>query len=633
MKRFFSAVLALLCAAVLPTIVATPAYADQVVSEAVYKADLIALNDSGAVGTARVAVSSTGAVAVQIEATGLNLDGPHAMHVHGKLDDGSVSPSVCPTAADDADADGILTVLEGAPRYGGVLASLTTTGDTSGDSALAIDRFPAGTSYSYARSGMTFAPGVAANMGNFHIVVHGIDENGNGQLDLDQTERSSLTDDLPREGTAPALCGELVPTTVRTWVNTTADSTDVSPGDGQCADSSGACSLRAAVQEANAAPGSAVIFLDGAASYSLSLAGSGEDAGLTGDIDVTSKVKIRARGAKLDLGELDRAFDVSSDGNLRVEKLHVRNGSPADTESGGAYRNLGRLELVKGSVWYSDVSGAGASGGAVFNSGWFKATGTLLKKNTATRAGGAIEALGGHTMLIRVRMDDNVTGPTPGNGGGLHLTGEGRVVVRNSIVTDNLASAEGGGLWNSATGTMVVRDSYIARNRAAGTEADQGGGGVFNDGGTLTVIKSDVYNNRAVHGSGSGGGLLNNAGTVAITGSVFKYNDAARAGGGVEARDGSTSLTRVRLDDNATGPRPGNGGGLHLTGAGTVTLNKSRVTDNVASNEGGGLWNSGTGTMTVTGGLTERNRAPLGADNFNVGGTFTIDGVAVTPGV
>ena len=40
-------------------------------------------------------------------------------------------------------------------------------------------------------------------------MVHGIDENGNGMLDLDQDERSSLTDDLPREGTAPALCGTL----------------------------------------------------------------------------------------------------------------------------------------------------------------------------------------------------------------------------------------------------------------------------------------------------------------------------------------------------------------------------------------------------------------------------------------
>lgn len=176
----------------------------------VYTADLQELNGSGASGTATVTVSDDGeTMAVQIDAQGLNLDGPHAQHIHGIVDGMTVSASACPTMADDADGDGVLTVAEGAPKYGGIQASLTTEGDTSPDSGLAVERFPAGTSISYSRTGIEIPDALKPELGKLHIVVHGIDENGNGTLDMDQEERSSLTDDLPREATAPALCGTL----------------------------------------------------------------------------------------------------------------------------------------------------------------------------------------------------------------------------------------------------------------------------------------------------------------------------------------------------------------------------------------------------------------------------------------
>lgn len=177
---------------------------------AVYSADLGELNDSGASGTATVTVSDDGeTMTVEVTASGLGLDGPHAQHIHGIVDGDTVSASSCPSSADDADGDGVLTVLEGAPKYGGVQVSLTTEGDTSANSGLAVERFPVGTTLSYTRSGIPIPDALKPNLGKLHIVVHGIDENGNGSLDLDQTERSSLDDSLPREATAPALCGTL----------------------------------------------------------------------------------------------------------------------------------------------------------------------------------------------------------------------------------------------------------------------------------------------------------------------------------------------------------------------------------------------------------------------------------------
>ena len=99
----------------------------------------------------------------------------------------------------------------GSPRAkpGGIQVSLTTEGDTSPDSALAVERYPAGTEIEYMRGEIDIPDAVKPALANVHVVVHGIDENGNGTLDMDQEERSSLTEDLPREATAPALCGEL----------------------------------------------------------------------------------------------------------------------------------------------------------------------------------------------------------------------------------------------------------------------------------------------------------------------------------------------------------------------------------------------------------------------------------------
>ncbi|MDQ3462326.1 MAG: CSLREA domain-containing protein, partial [Actinomycetota bacterium] len=74
-------------------------------------------------------------------------------------------------------------------------------------------------------------------------------------------------------------------------VTTTDDSVDATPGDGECADSSGECSLRAAIQEANAGGGATIRLADGA-TYVLQIAGASEDSAATGDLDVTSDIRI-----------------------------------------------------------------------------------------------------------------------------------------------------------------------------------------------------------------------------------------------------------------------------------------------------------------------------------------------------
>jgi len=114
---------------------------------------------------------------------------------------------------DDANNDHRLNVAEGVPDYGPILKSLTTSGDTSPRSGLAVDRFPTPPKgiEKYERT-INFAPGAvlrAIKSGKGVVVIHGVDHNGNGTYDFDGAGASELDPSLPAEATDPALCGVL----------------------------------------------------------------------------------------------------------------------------------------------------------------------------------------------------------------------------------------------------------------------------------------------------------------------------------------------------------------------------------------------------------------------------------------
>jgi hypothetical protein len=161
------------------------------------------LNDSGGSGSASVTFDGDQAT-VEITSSGL-LDGsPHAMHIHN-LETGTPE---CPTLDADEDGDGLVNTVEGQPSYGPINVSLTTEGDVSADSGLAVERFPATGDIDYSRT-FSLPDGVSADgLGDqFVIVQHGVDVNGSGQYDGDQM--SELNPELPLEATLPATCGVL----------------------------------------------------------------------------------------------------------------------------------------------------------------------------------------------------------------------------------------------------------------------------------------------------------------------------------------------------------------------------------------------------------------------------------------
>lgn len=84
-----------------------------------YTADLSALNDSGVSGDVEVTVKNDRFM-VSVDAKSTTAEKVHAQHIHGFSDKASTCPGM---SADDND-DGIISVSEGAPAYGGIRVPL-----------------------------------------------------------------------------------------------------------------------------------------------------------------------------------------------------------------------------------------------------------------------------------------------------------------------------------------------------------------------------------------------------------------------------------------------------------------------------------------------------------------------------
>ena len=180
-----------------------------------YSYDLNAIQPAGvpesrASGSTRVKALPNGKLQVIVEAWGLSPNLPHAMHLHGVP--GDAADMGCPGPA-QAGPDGVVSVVDGVPFYGGILTSLTSTGDVSPASALALDRFATADAdgYLYYERTFTDVPG-STDAGTVQVIVHGIDFDRNGVYafnpeDPFASRSSSLGDAIPLEATVPVLCG------------------------------------------------------------------------------------------------------------------------------------------------------------------------------------------------------------------------------------------------------------------------------------------------------------------------------------------------------------------------------------------------------------------------------------------
>ena len=338
-------------------------------------------------------------------------------------------------------------------------------------------------------------------------------------------------------------------------------------------------------------------------------------------------------------------------------------GPAADDGGGALFNNGGDLTLTDATVSGNSATGDSGSGGALLSiGGTITITGTTFTANAANRAGGAIEAIDGEVLIASSTFGGdtadlgNTTGPNPGNGGALHISGTADTTATATTVQNNVAAQEGGGFWNQAGAIMTIGLACnFADNTANGPALDDGGGAIFNNGGTLVIDGTippnvdanelTITGNTAAGAAGSGGAILNvNGGTVAVTAARFIGNSASRAGGAIEDQSGialaegfSLSVTTCAFTENATGPSPGNGGAIHITGIGSANILDALFDGNTATAEGGALWN-GAGTMsvgfsTISGNTASGDDADQGGGGiFNAGGTVEVNNGTVITG-
>jgi CSLREA domain-containing protein len=278
-------------------------------------------------------------------------------------------------------------------------------------------------------------------------------------------------------------------------VDSTADAPDVNPGNGQCTaalppPTPPKCTLRAAIMETNALAGTDTINLP-AGTYTLTIAGQGEDGAATGDLDIQGTLTIAGAGAGsaiIDGNGLDRVLQVLDLGRLTLSEVTVTNGNPGNG-SGGGIRNSGTLTIVRSTIANNAAEGilntssgtlridrsviANHSAWGIFNLGSLRMVASTLHDNA-----GAIRNHGanGHLIAVGVIIRGNsggltTTGPSASAtltnstisgqaGEGLHIEGPQTVELTNVTITSNA----GGGTFRSSSGTLTLKNTIVAEN-------------------------------------------------------------------------------------------------------------------------------------------------------------------------
>src|SRR3569832_2313352 len=375
-------------------------------------------------------------------------------------------------------------------------------------------------------------------------------------------------------------------------VTTPGDGVDANLGDNVCetATGNGVCTLRAAVQQANAnGTTNRIILPANLGEIQLTIQNSvpqqsSDNIAATGDLDINSNLTISGAGRDVTVinggNAQDRVFHVLN-GVVAMSDLTIKNGYVRDSVGGGIY-------LASGTLTLNNVA---------------------VTNNTALNSGGVTDG---------------------GNGGGIYNSTAGTLIISNSVISGNVSDTNqkgigGGGIFNA--GALRIEDSTIDSNQAKNS-ASAGGGGIQNQGGTgqdpnvadVTIINTTISSNSAV----VGGGVRNLFGTIHIDGATFSGNGAT-SGGGIENSGGGMFIAHSTVRDNTAG---NTGGGIDNFAAmeldfslvyNNSTGGNSGITPGGASGagQGGGIYNSGQGAFSMFNTTVTNNSGIDGAGIYN----------------
>lgn len=339
-------------------------------------------------------------------------------------------------------------------------------------------------------------------------------------------------------------------------INDDANSRDAQAGDGECLDANGRCTLRAAIDEANATSGEVIIVLPGrvpggnSGTYTLSrvapnmMDNTFEDANAYGDLDIGgsfSKLTIQGTatpGPEITISPNDRVLDIKNGAEVVITRVHVTGGTANPGNNGNG-----------------DGSGVGVDGEDGANGGGIRVGQNAKVTLDQVAITGNFTSSGGNgaapaSSISRTAGGDGGAG---GNGGGLYVSTGAVVNLRRAVITGN--GTGDGGSGASGQANMSAADG--------GRGGDGGnGGGVYNAG-TLNVFQSTIYNNTAGSPSGGAGGVNGGADGAAGEGGSGAGIANARIVGGSLTSEGTVVIANTIVagntpgDDNQNGKQPG----------------------------------------------------------------------------
>jgi hypothetical protein len=213
---------------------------------------------------------------------------------------------------------------------------------------------------------------------------------------------------------------------------------DTAPGDGICATnfpgSNGGCTLRAAMQEANALSNFC-------------------PAGSTINFQVPGTIEL-----------LQGPLTINSGRNVTINGLGANFLTVSGNDNSGVFVNNGIATISGLTIADGDVTGTvGGSGGGLRSSGITTVRDAVITRNNA-RTGGGIAATGGSLTLVRT----TVSGNTADDAGGIYAE-DATTLLRDSTISGN-SGASGEGFRNNAlngNSTATLTNSTISGNTTA----------------------------------------------------------------------------------------------------------------------------------------------------------------------
>jgi len=424
-------------------------------------------------------------------------------------------------------------------------------------------------------------------------------------------------------------------------------------------------SLREAIAAANntAATQEITIVLDTInIPYTLTEFGSGEDAGVTGDLDITRDLTIQGKGQVQTVisaqasfanpGEDMRVIEVHGTANLHLDSLTISGGRSLDG-GGGLRFNGGDSKLTNVKVDNNEVVGIAANtergGGILVENAMLTIRGSTISNNSTELDGGGLQ-IGdyGDVNIINSTMNNNSAAVSGGavfsqsafksynttfklntatNGGAAWIhndelgTTGGYAEFHNSTISNNNATEIGGGV--AVKGLAKFFNGTVVEKNTAGTDggglhigseanilnttfrentAGRDGGGIFMGPHTVTAEDMYVVGNNAL--SGAGGGMVID-GTYTIANSTFASNKATY-GGGVQTLAWSNWVTNTTFFDNHA---TAHGGAINV-GAGGFKTENVTIANNRADVGYGAVAVGNTSQIQFTNSIVSDNVSP-----------------------